>query len=375
MPPSEGIAPPEEIAPLAASASSYHRPPEQASRPAPRSRGPRSVIAFSCAFALGAGLAYLGFVVFNQIRTLVYLLMFSLLIGVTLDSPIKFLMNRGLRRPVAGILVWLIAVALLAVPVVLSVDAATSQLPGLIKSAPTLISNAESHLGSLGSRLKSATSSSTTSSTFNVTSVLDYVLRGGEFLFNALTDFVVVAFLSLYFAIKLPTMRVLALRTVPASRRTRVAGMVDDLINQVGKFMLSTILIAVIFGTGTALWCVSLGIPYPVLLGALAAVLGLIPFVGSTAGGAVVTLISLTVSLPTAVATLIFYIAYRLAEDYIIQPRMMRFSVELPGVITVPSVILGGAILGIPGALFAIPLALIVRSLVRQVVFVGMDRR
>ena len=79
-------------------------------------------------------------------------------------------------------------------------------------------------------------------------------------------------------------------------------------------------------------------------------------------------------SLPTAIATLIFYIGYRMAEDYLIQPRVMKFSVELPGVITVPSVILGGAILGIPGALFAVPMALIVRVLVRELVFPATDR-
>jgi predicted PurR-regulated permease PerM len=52
----------------------------------------------------------------------------------------------------------------------------------------------------------------------------------------------------------------------------------------------------------------------------------------------------------------------------------MRFSVELPGVITVPSVILGGAVLGVPGALFAVPIALIVRVLMREVVFPATDQ-
>jgi predicted PurR-regulated permease PerM len=63
-----------------------------------------------------------------------------------------------------------------------------------------------------------------------------------------------------------------------------------------------------------------------------------------------------------------------MAEDYLIQPRVMRYSVELPGVITVPSVLVGGAILGVPGALFAVPTALIVRVLVREVVFPATDR-
>jgi predicted PurR-regulated permease PerM len=65
------------------------------------------------------------------------------------------------------------------------------------------------------------------------------------------------------------------------------------------------------------------GIPYPILLGLFVALLDLIPVIGSTIGGAVVTLVALTVSLPVAIATLCFYVGYRLAEDYLIVPRIM----------------------------------------------------
>jgi predicted PurR-regulated permease PerM len=142
----------------------------------------------------------------------------------------------------------------------------------------------------------------------------------------------------------------------------------------VGRFMLSTVMIAILFGVGTTVWSLAWGIPYPVLLGALVTVLSLVPVIGSTVGGTLVTLVSLSVGLPTAIITLIFYISYRMAEDYLIQPRMMKHSVELPGVITVPSVILGGAVLGVPGALFGVPAALVLRVLVRELVFPATDQ-
>ncbi|HEY2042058.1 MAG TPA: AI-2E family transporter [Jatrophihabitans sp.] len=335
-------------------------------------RRPRSVIAFACWFALGVGVAYLGFRIFEQLKTVVLIVAFALLIGVTLDPMIQFLQRRGLHRRVAALITWLAVVVLLTAPVILAVDAASTQLPALIKSAPDLIRNAESHLGSLGSRLSSVTSSSTGGS-LNPTKIISYVLTSGELLFSALTDIVVVAFLSLYFAIELPHLRDIALKSVPASRRNRVGGVLDVLTAQVGRFMLSTVMIALLCGLGTTVWALSWSIPYAVLLGALVSVMSLVPVVGSTIGGAVVTLVSLTVGLPTAIATLIFYIGYRMAEDYLIQPRVMKFSVELPGVITVPSVILGGAILGVPGALFAVPAALIIRVLVREIVYPAVD--
>jgi predicted PurR-regulated permease PerM len=335
-------------------------------------RRPRSVIAFACWFAFGVGVAYLGFRIIEQLRTILYLLAFSLLIGVTLDPLIRFLQRRGMRRPVAALLTWLAVVVLLSAPIVLAVDAASTQLPALIKSGPELIRNAESHLGSLGDRLAAATDSSTGS--INPTKILDYVLTGGALLFTALTDIVVVAFMSLYFAIELPHLRELALKAVPASRQIRTARIVDELTVMVGKFMLSTVMIAILFGFGTTIWALAWGIPYAVMLGALVTVLSLVPVIGSTLGGTVVTLVSLTVSLPTALVTLAFYISYRMAEDYLIQPKVMKFSVELPGVITVPSVIVGGAVLGVPGALFGVPMALILRVLVRELVFPATDQ-
>ena len=337
-------------------------------------RRPRSVIAFACWFAVGVGVAYLGFRIVEQLRTILYLLAFSLLIGVTLDPLVSFLQRRGMRRAVAALLSWLAVIVLLSAPIVLAVDAASTQLPTLIESGPELIRDAGSHLGSLGDRIATAATEPSSGGSVNPGDLFDYVLTGGTLLFTAVTDIVVVAFLSLYFAIGLPHLRELTLKAVPASRQVRTARILDELIVQVGRFMLSTVMIAVLCGLATSIWSLAWGIPYAVLLGALVTVLSLVPVIGSTVGGVVVTLVSLSVSLPVAIATLIFYLGYRLFEDYLIQPRVMKFSVQLPGVITLPSVILGGAVFGVPGALFGVPLALILRVLVRELVFPATDQ-
>jgi predicted PurR-regulated permease PerM len=110
------------------------------------------------------------------------------------------------------------------------------------------------------------------------------------------------------------------------------------------------------------------------LLGIFVAILDLVPVIGSTIGGAVVSLIALTVSLPVALATLAFYIGYRLAEDYVLVPRIMGRTVEVPAVVTVVSVLVGGALLGIIGALIAIPAAAAIRLLLQEITFRKLDR-
>jgi predicted PurR-regulated permease PerM len=115
------------------------------------------------------------------------------------------------------------------------------------------------------------------------------------------------------------------------------------------------------------------GIPYPVLLGLLVAILDLVPVVGSTIGGVVVSLVALTVSLPVAIATLCFYVGYRLAEDYLIVPRIMGHTVQVPAVVSLVSGLIGGVLLGILGALIAIPAAAAIRLLLDEVAFRRLD--
>ena len=102
--------------------------------------------------------------------------------------------------------------------------------------------------------------------------------------------------------------------------------------------------------------------------------LDLIPVIGSTIGGAIVSLVALTVSLPVAIATLAFYIGYRLFEDYLLTPRIMGGAVKVPAVVSVVAVLVGGALLGIIGALVAIPVAAALRLLLEEVTFRRLDR-
>jgi predicted PurR-regulated permease PerM len=147
----------------------------------------------------------------------------------------------------------------------------------------------------------------------------------------------------------------------------------DEILARVGGFMLGNILTSVIAGLGTFFWMLAFGIPYPILLGLLVALLDLVPVIASTVGGAVVTLIALTVSLPVAIGTLVFYIGFRLAEDYFIVPRVMGRTVQVPAIVSMVAVLVGGVLLGIVGALIAIPAAAAIRIVLNEVAFRRLD--
>jgi predicted PurR-regulated permease PerM len=200
------------------------------------------------------------------------------------------------------------------------------------------------------------------------------VFGAGELVLSTGGSVLTVAVLSVYFLVEMPRIRRTLYRLFPARRRERAELIGDEIFAKVGGFVVGNLITSAVAGIGTFLWLLAFGVPYPLLLALFVALMDLIPIVGSTVAGIVVSLTALTVSVPVAVATLGFYIAYRLLEDYLLVPRVMARTVRMPGAVTLVAVLLGGALLGIPGALVAIPAAAAVQLLLTAVVFPRLDR-
>jgi len=205
-------------------------------------------------------------------------------------------------------------------------------------------------------------------------SLVGGVIGAGALVIGTVSEILAIAVLSIYFLAGLPQIKLFTYRLMPHSRRPRAILIGDEIFAKVGGYMLGSFITAVIAGLGTYLWLLAWGVPYPLLLGTFVAFLDLIPVIGSTVGGIVVSLVALTVSLPVALGTLGFYIFYRLAEDYLIVPRIQGRTVELPALASLVAVLIGGVLLGIVGVLVAIPVAAAVRLLLQEVAFPRLDK-
>jgi predicted PurR-regulated permease PerM len=97
--------------------------------------------------------------------------------------------------------------------------------------------------------------------------------------------------------------------------------------------------------------------------------------VGSTIAGVVVTLVALTKGVPIAIATGVFYIVYRFVEDYLLNPRVMRHTVKVSPGLTIIATLIGGSLLGLVGALVAIPIAATIHLLIEEVAIPRQNQR
>jgi predicted PurR-regulated permease PerM len=336
----------------------------------------RSPFFIGMAAAAGVAVTYGLAELLIKARSVLVLVGLALFIAAGLDPVVSWLTRRRLPRWAAVLTVVAAAAAVLALFVLAAIPPLASQTAALAHHLPQYLHalrDPHSALGRLNVRYH-IQQRLTQLITSRGSAIAGGILGAGLALLSTATSLVVLSVLTIYFLAGLPHIKLFLYRLAPQSRRTRVILLGDEIFTKVGGYLLGNALTSVIAGAGTYLWMLSFGIPYPALLALTVALLDLIPVIGSTIGGATVTLVALTISLPVAGLTLAFYVVYRLAEDYFLVPRIMGRTVRVPAAVTVVSVLIGATLLGLIGALVAIPAAAAIRLLLQEVTFRRMDK-
>ncbi|HEY3941216.1 MAG TPA: AI-2E family transporter [Acidimicrobiales bacterium] len=322
----------------------------------------------------GVALAYEMFRAVADLSSVVIIIGLSLFIAIGLDPVIRFLVDRRIRRGVAVALVTLGFVLVVVGFVLAAVSPLTHEIQTLVKNYPRYRASLLAGKGWAGELVVK----------LHLTSYLKgkqlHVPIGGvfgagkEILSVAVATISIVA-LTIFFLIALPGVKRLWLALVPRSRRVRTELLTDEVFGRVGGFMLGNLLTSAISGLGTYVWLVAFGVPYAVLLALVVALFDLIPMVGSTIAGVIVSAVALTKGLPVAIATVVFYVVYRYLEDYLLNPRVMKHTVKVSPGLTIIATLIGGSLLGLVGALVAIPVAATVHLLLDEVTIPRQNER
>lgn len=298
----------------------------------------------------------------------------ALFFALGLEPAASWLVNRNLPRWAAVTLVAGVVLTLLAGSVAAAIPPLAQQARELIEQAPHYLQQAQDHSSVIGRLNERFHLQQRIIDTIKGSGGLQFsgLVKAGSVLFGVVADLGIVVVLTVYFLIDMPRIRATIYRLVPGSRRPRAILLGDEMLAKVGAYVLGNIATSVIAGVATFAWCILLDVPYPLLLGVFVAILDLIPY-GSTVAGGVVAVVALTVSIPVGIATLAYYIVFRWFEDYLLVPKVIGRVVKVPAGVTVVAVLIGGALLGIVGALVAIPLAAALQLLTQELLFPALD--
>ena len=310
--------------------------------------------------SLGAASTVIGLYALYTVRAILVRILIALFIAVSLDPAVRLLARRGFRRGVAVTLIFLLAFALAAAflisvipPLVTQFRNLSDDLPGYFtrlqgRSSQFRELNDRYHVsdqlrglvGTLPGRLGSG--------------VLGFTSRVFGAVFNTLTVLV----FTVYFMADMPRIRTGVVRLFPVDRRPRVRQVVDLVVDKVGGYMIGNIIISLIAGVASFIAFSILGVPFAVPLAFIVALCDLIPMIGATLGAIIgVTVALFSTSLWPTVLVAAFFVGYQQLENYLIAPRVLKTTVELGAAAVLIAGLIGATVLGLVGALMAIPVA------------------
>jgi predicted PurR-regulated permease PerM len=329
--------------------------------------------------ALGALLAYWLATNIAAIGSTLVLIVVSLFLAAGLNPAVTFFERRGLRRTNAVMVVIVCVLIATTLFLVALVPVITDQVRSITDQAPGWFD-----------RLQHNKTVEDLDAEYDVIDKARDYVTGGDFVstlfggaigiglavLGALFNTFIILVLTLYFLSSLDTTKAALYRLAPASRRDRVSRLGNRIIESVGGYVSGAFIVAMCAGISSLVFLFVIGLgKYAVALAFVVALLDVIPMIGATIGAVVVTAIAFAEDPKMGIACVIFYVVYQQVENYVIYPRVMSKSVDIPGAVTVIAALVGAALLGVVGALLAIPTAAAILMLTREVFVRRQDKR
>ncbi len=310
-----------------------------------------------------------------QLRQLVRWTLIAVFLAVALAPAINWLERRGIKRGIGIGLVYLVLLAVIAAIAALVVPPLVDQVQGLAAFATDLtrrpggleqwlrdqtgrfglasyVDTVSAQLSTLPSRLGAAAGpllTITRGIVSSITATISILLLTFFLLLDS--GRFINAGLALFNPAQRPRLRRLLGESAGAIHGYINGNLIISLIAGVGAFLVMTIMNFTLPG----------GMPYAVVLALVVALLDLIPLVGATLGAAIVVVVGLFVGVPQGLILLVYFIVYQQVENNVLQPLVYGRSVQLHPLAIFLAVLAGGELLGILGALLAIPVAEIIR--------------
>lgn len=326
---------------------------------------------------LGVLVAYGIFLGLRNAASILVLIFIALFLAIGLNPAIVRLKSWGLPRWLAVTVMALTVVLLLCGGVFALIPPLITQTGQLVENVPDFIQSLQRNqtINELIQRYDILTKVQGAINAGTVTNALGGVVGGAKLLFGTIFNVLTVLVLVIYFMAAFDRIKEGAYALVPASRRSRVRLLTDEILTKVGAYMVGAIAIAVLAGISTWVLALIIGLAYPFALAVVVAVCDLIPQIGATLGAVIVSLVGFADSLTNGIVCLVFFIVYQQVENYLIYPNVMRRSVKVSDVAAVTAALLGVGLFGVLGALIAIPMVAAVQLIIREVVNPGMERR
>ena len=313
----------------------------------------------------------------TQVQNILTLVVLSLFLALGLNPAVEFFTRRRVPRALA---VFFVTVTLLGI-IVLGV---TALVPLMMNQVQSLTFRVPYWMAMLATNEQVArwdaqynlleTAQRYLASGGLVQNLFGGIWGAGVLVANLIFSVIMTLVLTIYFLASLPAIKEVIYTLAPASRRARSRYLADEIFRGVSGYITGMFMIVAVASGCSFIFMNIIGLgAYSLALSFIVALFCFIPLVGSSLAMLAVALVGFATSPTIGVATIIYFLIYQQFDAYILYPTVMKRTVKVPGALVVLSALIGGILLGVIGALIAIPTTAALLLLYREVLQPHLD--
>jgi len=296
----------------------------------------------------------------GRLWTLLVLLAIALLLAAALEPVIERLERRRWRRGLSVGLVVLVLLGVVSLVLVVLVPPVARQTEEFALALPGYVDHVERFVyanPAIGDRVGEVAGEVADDAAGDPTRVVAPFLAVGTGLVQAITNLVVLFALTVYLLLDGERVIAWAARLLPVRHRAKVRRMLPEVSRVVGGYLLGLSINSVLFGAYSFVVLSLLGVPEPLLLAILSALLNVVPMFGMWIAIAISASLALTVSWPAAALVVALLLGYQQVENYLISPRVFGGTLRISPFAVLFAILVGGYLLGVIGVILALPIA------------------
>ncbi|ADB52744.1 AI-2E family transporter [Conexibacter woesei] len=290
-------------------------------------------------------------------------------LALGLDPVVSALVRRGWKRGPAAVVVLASVFAAVVLIVLIAVGPLWDQVRDFIAEIPRYweeLTNSAAFQRLISSGTQSDVSEALKDLTAGLPEAASTLLGAAGGIFGSLLSMVTLTFLALFLLMERPAITGWLFGFAPPEVEQRWHPVLEDSISAISSSLIGNVAISLVAATVAGLSSWLFGLPFPIVLAVIVGLLDLIPQVGATIAAVILVAVALTVSTEAAIAMLVIQLVYQQVENYVVYPLVYRRAVELTAFTTIVSVLVASSILGVVGAILAVPFAAVIKIVVRE---------
>ncbi len=322
-------------------------------------------------------------VAFINLSTIVIYVFMALFVALALNPVVERLSRGRLSRTASIAVVYVVFAILLIAFLWLVLPGLFTQIGLFVQNIPQLITSfqasdtyawMESTFGTqVGTMLDQLESFLTNPA--NLAAIGSGVLKVGVGIATAISGGLIIIVLSLYFLAGLPAIKDTIAQLSPAHSRPTVRSMTEQITGSIGGYLTGMVVLAFCNSVVAFALHFFLGLPYPGLMALAAFCITLIPLIGSVCYWIFATVVALFTNPLAALIFCVVYLIYIQFEAYVLTPRVMNKTVSVPGALVVIGAMVGGTLMGLLGALVAIPVTASILLIIKRIFIPRQDAK